>query len=81
MALTESKEYKAFQHGVAAFAVKEYEVVKKAGVEKHRKHISTRAVCPGDDISMYPEEIQGMCNGYWTDNIVAAYDVSRNVEA
>ncbi len=74
--LTEITEYKAQQHGIAAFAIKKYSVILKDGVEISRSKPHTIAVNPGNDISIYPEEIQGMCNGYWTGSIVAKYNVS-----
>ncbi len=72
MALTESIEYESLQHGVASFAIKKYTVVKRDGVEISRSAPMTIAANPEDDINMYPEEIQGMLNGYWTDAVKAA---------
>ena len=77
MALKDSKEYSATLHGLASFAIKQYTVIKRDGVEISRTPPLTRAVVPGDDISMYPEEIQGMCDGYWTDDIIAAYEAQQ----
>ncbi len=74
--ITETTEYKAQQHGIAAFAIKKYNIILKDGIEVSRSKPLTIAVNPGDDLSIYPDEIQGMCNGYWTDSIVAKYNVS-----
>ena len=73
---TEKEEYEAQQYGIAAFTIKKYEIVLKDGVEFSRSKPLARAVLPNDDISMYPEEIQGMCNGYWTGDVVAQYEAS-----
>ena len=75
--LEEKIEYAATQHNIAAFAIKKYTVILKDGVEISRTPPNTMAVNPGDDISMYPTEIQGMCNGYWTDEIVSAYEANK----
>lgn len=81
MALTETVEYKAQQHGIAAFAVKRYDVILRDGVEISRGNPHTLTVNPGDDISIYPEEIQGMINGYWTDVVTAAYEAQQSASS
>jgi hypothetical protein len=76
MTLTESIEYNTLQHGTASFAIKKYTVILKDGSIVSRSKPETISVNPGDDISMYPAEIQGMCNGYWTQDIVDQYNAS-----
>ena len=78
--LKESIEYGATQHGIASFAIKQYTVIKKDGVEISRTAPRTKGVNPGDDISMYPAEIQGMVNGYWTAEVKTAYLNSKKSE-
>jgi len=87
MALEESTEYAATQHGIAAFAIKQYTVIKRverdpdtdeiiSSVEVSRSKPMTRAVNPGDDISMYPEDFKEMCKGFWTMDVIAEYEAS-----
>ena len=81
MALTEKVEYAATQHGLASFAIKQYTVISRDGVEISRSNPMTRAVNPDDDVSMYPAEIQGMCNGYWTDEVKSAWTAFQEAQA
>ena len=37
-------------------------------------------VTPMDDISELPENVQAVCNAYWTDEIKAKFEVADEVE-
>ncbi len=55
------------RYGLGVFSVRE-----NVDGKNHR-----RPLCPGDDISTEPQEVQDVCNAAWTDDVVRAYEAHK----
>jgi hypothetical protein len=80
---TEKKIYLADRNtGIAQFQIHEITCfIGEDGTEQGRSKMLSKDINPDDDISMYPAEIQGMCNGYWTDEVKAAWTAFQEAQA
>ena len=73
MALSESFEYKLeIIPPYSVIQVRRADIISRDGVEIARSY-HRHVVCPGDDVSTEPAEVQAVAGALWTSEVVDSY--------
>ncbi len=79
MAITKRFEYKEEILPSKVIQVRTTTVVEEDGVELGRSH-HRHDIYPGQDVTGEVQEVQDIANALWTDEVIAAYQASAQLE-